>query len=107
MFLWDFTSTKKTKFLIPISDLTWLQPVDRPGRPTCTDVHSQFWQEGWSTDPVDHPESSALWKGPGRPGGRPDRETCSLYPGSVGRPVDRWHNGLKYDRWRVGRTVDR
>ena len=49
-----------------------------------------------STDPVDRLESSALWKGPGRPCGRPDRETCSLYPGSVDRPVDRWHNGLKY-----------
>ena len=64
------------------------------GRPTrSTDVHRrarQFWQEGRPTDPVDRPDSSALWKGPGRPSGRPDRETCSLYPGSVDRPVDRW-----------------
>ena len=70
-------------------------------------MHSQFWQEGRPTDPVDRPESSALWKGPGRPSGRPDRETYSLYLASVDRPVDRWHNGLKYDRWPIDRAVDR
>ena len=47
-----------------------------------------FWQEGRSTDPVDRPESFALWNGPGRPTGRPDREQCSLYPGH-GRPTGR------------------
>ena len=117
MFLWDFTSTKKTKLLIPL--LCFLASAGRPGRSTaawsrptvtvdrraqtCTPVLAG----GRSTDPVDRPESSALWKGPGRPSGRPYRETCSLYPGLVDRPVDRWHNGLKYDRWPVDRTVDR
>ena len=85
-----------------------LASAGRPSR--STDVHRcarQFWQEGRSTDPVDRPESSALWKGPGRPGGRSDREQCSLYLTSVDRLVDRWHNGLKYDHWPVDRAVDR
>ena len=64
--------------------------VGRPGR--STDVHRRarlFWQEGRSTDPVDRPESSALWKGPGRPGGRPDRESAlCILPRSTGRSTD-------------------
>ena len=83
-----------------------LKSVDRRS----TDVHRRARLDlagGRSTETVDRPESSALWKGPGRPSGRPDRETYSLYPGSVDRPVDRRHNGLKYDRWSVGKAVNR
>ena len=77
--------------------------VGRPGsRPTCTDVHAKFWLEGQSTDPVDRPESSALWKGPGRP----DGESALCIQATVDRPVDRWLNGQKSDRWPVDQAVD-
>ena len=81
------------------------------GRPTrSTDVHRracQFWQEGRPTDPVDRPESSALWKAPvDRAVDRTERLALCILA-SVDRPVDRWHNGLKYDRWPVDREVDR
>ena len=59
-------------------------PVDRPGRPGLSRE-----QKLSAVDRVGRPpESSALSKGPGRPGGRPDREQCSLYP-SHGRPAGR------------------
>ena len=89
-----------TKFLIP-EFLSWLQPVDRDGRPQLevgrptrsTDVHSvhaSVWLEGRSTVTVDRPESSALWKAPIDRAGRPDRETALCIQASVdraGRPV--------------------
>ena len=98
MNLWDLISFKKTKFSIPKFLFPGFsgRPTGRPssevgrpgGRPTCTDVHNQFWQEGRPTDPVDRPESSAL-----------------CIQTSVDRVVDWWHNGLKYDRWPVDRQV--
>ena len=89
-----FYFNQKDQVLNPFTVLSWLQLVDRPvdrslkavdravdRRPqTCTPV--------LTGGPVDRPESSALWKGPGRPSGRPDRETFSLYPG-LGRPTGR------------------
>jgi len=44
--------------------------------------------------------------GPGRPGGRPSRELCSLDPAPVDWAVDRWRNGQKSDRWAVDRQQD-
>ena len=43
--------------------------------------------EGRSTDPVDCQRALLSGSGPGRPGGRPTKSFCSLYPG-LGRPVD-------------------
>ena len=43
----------------------------------------------------------------GRPGGRPDREPALCIQATVDRPVDRWPNGQKSDRWPVSRAVDR
>ena len=93
-------------FLFP--EFCSLASAGRPGR--STDVHGrarQFWQEGRSTNQVDRPESSALWKAPvDRAADRTERLALYILA-SVGRPVDRWHNGLKYDRWPVDRAVDR
>ena len=109
--------SQKTKFLIP--DFLFLASAKSTSRPTkstraevgrparSTNVHGRAHidlADSRSTDPVDRPESSALWKGPGRLGGRPDRESAlCIWP----RSTDRWHNGLKYDRWPVDRAVDR
>ena len=71
--------------------------VDRRAQ-TCTPV----WLEGRSTGTVDRPESSALWKGPGRPGGRPDRKSAICIQATVDRPVDRWLNVINLT---VGRST--
>jgi len=75
--LWDFIKAKMTNILIPkLSDLASASrpdgrprfEVSRPGR--STDVHRTVdanMLEGRPTDPVDRPESSAIWKCPGRP----------------------------------------
>ena len=57
--------------------------------------------------PVDRPESSALWKGPGRPGGRPDRESALCIQATVDRPVDRGSNCQKSDHWQSTGPIDR
>ena len=81
-------------------------PVDRArSRSTgrSTDVHRRARQcilEGRSTDPVDRQRASALWKCPGRPGGRPAESSALCSRVSVDRPVDRCPNGQKNDRWR-------
>ena len=88
------------------------RPQPEVGRPSrSTDVHRRA-RPCLAGGPVDRP-------------GRPSRELCSLErPRSTGRStgrrdllsvswprstdrVDRWLNGLKYDRWPVDRAVDR
>ena len=112
-----FYLCQNTKFLIPIDTLSWFcrstgpvdrarsrstDSVDRLGRPTCTNVHASL-----AGGPVDrHGRPSRELCSLERPRSTGQR-ACSLYLASVDQPVDRWHNGLKYDRWPVDRAVDR
>ena len=51
--LWDFIEGKKNQVLIPIIVWPGLLPVDRSGRPMCTNVHSHFgW---WASRPTGRP----------------------------------------------------
>jgi len=81
--------------------------VDRSDRPMCTSVHDRLGLRAGR--PSRSTVQRALLSGsrPGRPGGRPARELCSLDPASVDRAVDRWHSDRKSDRWTVDRAVDR
>ena len=64
--------------------MTGCLPVDRSGRPTCTQPRLG----GRSTGSVDRQRASALWKWPQSTGRSTGRELCSLYPG-LGRPAGR------------------
>ena len=75
--------------------------VGRPVR--STDVHKcaqPLWLVGRSTDPVDHPESCALWIWP-----RSTRRSTGRSKPRHGRPGGRptGCNGQKFDRWPVDR----
>ena len=79
--------------------------VGRPVR--STDVHRRaqgFWLLGRSTDPVDRPESSAIWIWP-----RSTRQSTGRLKPKIGRLGDRpaGCNGQKFDCWPVDQAVDR
>ena len=100
-----FYISQKAKFLIPIILVSgFCRPTglaDR-ARIRSTDVHKRarfVWLEGRSTDPVDRPESSALWKTPVDRAVDRQRVLLSVFrPRSTG-PFDRWLNGQISDHW--------
>ena len=113
---------QNTKFLIPITTLFWLLPVDRArSRSTeSVDRRAQNVHASLAGGAVDRQRASALWKAFCRPGDRPGREHCSLFPDSVDRAVDRPESrcsldlarstaGLNshfFDRWPVDRPAN-
>ena len=109
-----FYFNQKDQVLNPLTVLSWLHPVDRPvdrswrrSTDRSTDVHRrarQFWQEGRSTDPVDRPESSALWKAPVD---RAADRTESLLSVSWPRSTDRSTDGSTVWNMTVGRSTGR
>ena len=81
--------------------------VDRAGRPTCTDVHASSGRRAGRSTRSTVQRALLSEKAPvDRAADRTERLALCILA-SVDRPVDRWHNGLKYDRWPVDRTVDR
>ena len=98
-----FYMSQKDQVLNPFTVLSWLQPVDRTGRPTCTDVHASSGRR--ASRPTRSTVQRALLSGKA-PGGRAADRTerlalCILARSTVGT------NSLKYDRWPVDRAVDR
>ena len=84
----------------------WQEPVDRPGRPTCTDVHVfvHWGPADRSGRPLQRVCSLEI---PVDRTGRPT-ENCFSAPGARStRAVDRGSNGQKSDRWRSTGPVDR
>ena len=107
-----------TNILIP-KKLACLASVGRPDRSTelevgqpgrSTDVHRrarQFWQEAGRPNRSIVQRALLSGKAPAdRAVDRTERLALCILA-SVDRPVDRWHNGLKYDRWPVDRAIDR
>ena len=83
-----FYVSQKDQVFNPFIFLTWLQPVDRAGRPRDVHRRAQVWLEGRSTGTVDRPESFALWKASVEPRstGTVDRQrVCSLFQ-RLGQP---------------------
>ena len=109
--------SQKDQVFNPLTDFSFQasavdRPVDRVLKSVdrAVDRRAQTCTPVLAGGPVDRPDRPSRelcsLESPGRPTGRPDRDQCSLYLTSVDRPVDRWHNGLKYDRWPVtGRST--
>ena len=96
----------KPKFFCPrnvrLADCRSTGPVDRRAQ----NVYAAKLGRPVNRDSL-QPESSALWKASGRPGGRPGREHCSLFPDSVDRAVDRPESRCSLDLARsTGRSTD-
>ena len=77
------------------------RPSSRPNARTCTPRPGR-----WSVDRTGRPSRELCslempWPTDRSTGQR----ACSLYLASVDRPVDRWHNSLKYDRRPGGRPT--
>ena len=59
----------------------------------------------WAVRPGSQPVQRALLSGNGP--GRPAESSALCIQATVDRPVDRWLNAQKSDRWPVDRVVDR
>ena len=117
MFLWDIIKDKNLRFLVPksvrLADCRSAGPVDRsserstgPVDQRAQNVHAALL--GRAVDLVGRPQvdrqrtllsgNASVW-----PGGRPDRELCSLYPAWSTGQSTAGLNGQIFDRWPVDR----
>ena len=100
-FYGNLSEPKWLSFISLNSFLTWLQPVDRAGRLTCTDVHASSGRRAGR--PTRSTVQRALLSGKA-PGGRPDRDLLSVsLPRSAGRSTD----GTTVWNMTVGRSAGR